>query len=510
MHSKDQASEKTPGEEHTYGAATIRSSAVIDLSATRCYQLAKKDFEPQYANVYFSRLKSLGNVVLNAATAAFGEAASEKLRYAKRIVDISSDDDVETVVVGVIFRHMPSKPSILAQYEVPSRELIPPPPGRSSTSYVGQEDSVFFEDEYGRCTLDLSEIGKTAANLAFVTGFVLAIKGLEDRTTGTFKVKAFASAGQALQPSLPPLPADKFVCLASGLGFGRADADGLSHELLLEFLRGNSGDDEEVAESAAIVQLIIAGNVVSRMESTESGASAVLAAHRPLKNGEKERVAAPIAEVDRFLSACTSTLPVALMPGDLDPVNYLLPQQPFHRCLLPNSARNENLARVTNPFQCSVDRRLVLGTSGQPVTDFALYEESGENSGESQLNKVGPSGERVLDILELMVNNRHLAPTCPDTLASYPFADGVDPFVLTTTPHIFFAGNQREFASRLLKAPHGQGQRPSEGSMDIDGVRGGEKTVRAVSVPRFDETGQVVLVNLRTLECSVREFALTM
>ena len=35
-------------------------------------------------------------------------------------------------------------------------------------------------------------------------------------------------------------------------------------------------------------------------------------------------------------------------------------------------------------------------------------------------------------------------------LGCYPFQDR-DPFVLEETPHIFFAGNQPEYASRLVQ-----------------------------------------------------------
>lgn len=509
MHCTDQVAEATNGHDLK---PTIRITSELDLTPTKRFVLPKKkNFEPQYAHVYFSRLKSLGPHVLKTAQLTFGEEQDDKLHYAKRIVDIAKHNQIETVIVGVVFRHMQAKPSILAQYGIPSHELIPPAPNRATTSYVRDEDEVFIEDEYGRCTLNLSELDLSVALLSFVTGFVLALKGHEDHTTGSFKVNAFVSVGQAPQRSLPSLAADKYICITSGLSFGKADGHILPAELLIEFLRGNSGDEQEEAASAAIAQLVVAGNLVPQLEETESGAASVLAAHRPVKNGEKERVAAPIVEVDRFLSAIASSLPVSVMPGEADPVNYLLPQQPFHRCLLPSSSRNENLTRVPNPFECAVDKRVILGTSGQPVTDFALYEKQGTEMGdEGEGVRSEPSGEKVLDIMELMLSNRHIAPTCPDTLASYPFADGVDPFVLESTPHVFFAGNQKEFASRLVKTPHGQTQGSSDGSMDIDGVRGGEKTVRIVSVPRFDETGQVVLVNLRTLECTVREFALTM
>jgi len=69
----------------------------------------------------------------------------------------------------------------------------------------------------------------------------------------------------------------------------------------------------------------------------------------------------------------------------------------------------------------------------------------------------------------------------------YPFQDR-DPFVIEETPHIFFAGNQPEYASRLVEGKHGQ-------------------KVRIISIPKFNETGEIVLVNLSTLESEVLKFS---
>lgn len=77
---------------------------------------------------------------------------------------------------------------------------------------------------------------------------------------------------------------------------------------------------------------------------------------------------------------------------------------------------------------------------------------------------------------------RHMAPSAPDTLWSYPFQDR-DPFIIEQTPHVYFIGNQPQLEERLLSGPEGQ-------------------KVRIILVPSFAETGIIVLVNLKTLECS--------
>lgn len=40
-------------------------------------------------------------------------------------------------------------------------------------------------------------------------------------------------------------------------------------------------------------------------------------------------------EVDMCLSELAGAVPVEVMPGNNDPANHSLPQQPLHRCLFP-------------------------------------------------------------------------------------------------------------------------------------------------------------------------------
>lgn len=107
----------------------------------------------------------------------------------------------------------------------------------------------------------------------------------------------------------------------------------------------------------------------------------------------------------------------------------------------------------------------------------------------------------VTEIMKCTILWRHLAPTAPDTLRyiltlnrrSRPFVlrcysfhgntDGVtDPFIIDEMPHIYFAGNQEKFETKLL----------------VDETKG--RICRLVSVPVFSKTRSIVLVNLRNLD----------
>lgn len=62
----------------------------------------------------------------------------------------------------------------------------------------------------------------------------------------------------------------------------------------------------------------------------------------------------------------------------------------------------------------------------------------------------------------------------------YPFQDD-DPLLIRDCPHVYFAGNQAQYGTRVIEGPAGQ-------------------QVTLIAIPRFKETGLVVLVDSETLE----------
>lgn len=123
--------------------------------------------------------------------------------------------------------------------------------------------------------------------------------------------------------------------------------------------------------------------------------------------------------------------------------------------------------------------RSLLVHSGQPLDDMFKYIPS------------RPSTR--LDLLEATLRWRHLAPTAPDTLWCHPYFTS-DPFIIQNTPDIYIVGGQPKFATRLV--------------VEENGESGRQKRCRVVLVPRFSETGVLVLVNLRTLKVKTVKFHL--
>ena len=174
----------------------------------------------------------------------------------------------------------------------------------------------------------------------------------------------------------------------------------------------------------------------------------------------------PIKKLDEILYQLATSIPVDLMPGDMDPSSTTLPQQPFNRGLFPYTKSFDSFSTVTNPYGFSIDGTSFLGSCGQNIDDVYRYS----------------SLEERLDVAESLLTWGHMTPTAPDTLWCFPFKD-TDPFILNSRPHVFFAGNQPKFESRLVQGDNG--------------------VTRIVLIPGFEESGCVCMVNMRTLDVEV-------
>uniref|UniRef100_A0A914Z5M3 DNA polymerase alpha/delta/epsilon subunit B domain-containing protein n=1 Tax=Panagrolaimus superbus TaxID=310955 RepID=A0A914Z5M3_9BILA len=142
--------------------------------------------------------------------------------------------------------------------------------------------------------------------------------------------------------------------------------------------------------------------------------------------------------------------------------------------LLGRVGRDPNFQRqitpVTNPYCFKVMGVEIHGTSGQNV---------------DSLKRVKQSGNETLYFLHAIIQCGHIFPTAPDylDLLPNPCKDGKDPVALDQLPHIFFAANQKKFATELVDY-------------------GNNQKVRLIAIPKYVETETMVVVNLRTLQTS--------
>ncbi|KAL3428292.1 DNA polymerase alpha/epsilon subunit B [Phlyctema vagabunda] len=458
----------------------------------------EKHYQQQYGDMYFLRLAKLKPAVESIATEAWDgfQMAGETVRRVERVLDVRQGE--LCWVAGTIYMEMPLKPNILDDISK-DHWISAPPPRQKYLSPEGQ-DLMMLEDESGRLRL----IGAPLSSEMLVTGCIIAVMGTEN-ANGDFEVVDIKVPDLAPQPkrwhtsevSQPkeatgsnsddededmdkPVSNSKKIAIVSGLGFSGTDAShNLELSLLAEYLLGEALDPSTQAGVSQISRLIIAG------DSIASDNDAMV--HDTIGNTRKAQKKygydssaynpTPTAHLDDFLCTLLPSMPITLIPGASDPANTSLPQQPVHPamfakarsyCALPPVAGEESqpgwFDTVTNPWEGEVEGWKMLGTGGQNVDDVFKYVES----------------EDRLSMLESMCRWRCCAPTAPDTLWSYPFQDD-DPFVLTSCPHLFFVGTQPKFDTAVIEGPDGQ-------------------VVRLIAVPRFSETGEIVLVDSETLE----------
>lgn len=289
------------------------------------------------------------------------------------------------------------------------------------------------------------------------------------------------------QKPLKDLSASPLLVFVSGLDQSATHDFTMSLELFQQWLYGNLPNTEKDLdlEASNVVRVIVAGNSVRT--SMEVRPKTIL-----MRQPESMVTLQAVKAVDDLVSGWSQSVNVDLMPGEFDPSNCMLPQQPIHHCLFPDSAPCGSFKCVTNPYEFYIEDRLILGTSGQNVTNIQKY------------SKI----ENPLDALESLAKWSILAPTAPDTLPCYPYYDK-DPFIIRQCPHVLFAGNAPEFQTSIFQGIFKISNTYSNrirvhiiffGDFLIVSGSNGQRT-RLVCIPSFSQTESVAVLNLRTLEC---------
>ncbi|KAH7402166.1 DNA polymerase alpha/epsilon subunit B-domain-containing protein [Phaeosphaeria sp. MPI-PUGE-AT-0046c] len=445
-----------------------------------------KHYAQQFADMYFLRLAQLKKAVKAKAHDAWHdfELGGEKAHFVERVLDVRQGE--LCWVVGTVYMEMALKPNVLD--DISKEHWIAAPPARSTYMSAEDQDDMMLEDESGR----LRVTGETLKS-HYVTGCILAALGTE-QADGTFQVIATQYADLPRQPqrweqqdaalsrSKAPTPTRQpsgKLAIVSGLEITGHGDDDLALDLLVEYLTGEALSPPDQSSSSRITRLLICGDSLNSSSPilSRDAFAAKKAANKHYGYDASSYDPAPSERLDVFLSDILPTLPITLLPGPSDPANVALPQQPLHPALFPQSrlyasppgtaGNGQGLDTVTNPWDGDIEGFRVLATSGQTLSDLAKYVDT----------------VRPLEVMEMMLRWRCVAPTAPDTLWCYPFQDD-DPLLVKECPHMFVAGCQASFGNSVIEGPAGQ-------------------KVVLVSVPKFKEGGQVVLVDMESWEVEV-------
>ncbi|KZF24751.1 hypothetical protein L228DRAFT_228821 [Xylona heveae TC161] len=481
---------RAPGEEE-FVAAERKPSSYNPLHSFELARGDQRHYQQQYGDMYFLRLAKLKPAVEEVASEAWEgfQIAGDRVRRVERVLDVRQGE--LCWVVGTVYMDMPLKPNILD--DISKDHWISAPPPREKFVSPNGLDQIMLEDESGR----LRMIGTPLQSEMLVTGCIIAVMGTEN-ANGDFEVidmkvpdlprqpqrwerdDAEAVTGSKNKTSEARTSGNR-VALISGLSITGEEESGLLTEMLMEWLLGEAAGGDEQASTTQISRLIIAGN--SLAEASPIPPRDELSTKKTSKRygyDSSSYNSAPTTHLDNFLSTLLPSIPITLVPGASDPANVAMPQQPLHPALFPHSRAYANAPAttdgpcwfdpVTNPWEGDVDGWRLMGNGGQPIDDIFKYVHDDDR----------------LVMMEHILRWRCGAPTAPDTLWCYPFQDK-DQFVIEECPHVYFVGNQPKYDTIVIDGPAGQ-------------------AVRLIALPKFSETGEVVLLDMDTLETEVVKF----
>jgi len=287
-----------------------------------------------------------------------------------------------------------------------------------------------LEDESGRIRL----VGTPLQTNMLVTGIIIAVIGTEN-ADGDFEI---------LDMKVPDLPRQPQrwerdeaaaelangngrlkiqdrkerseggkLALISGLSINGDEGDNLTLDLLMEYLLGESCGPLGQQEVAKISRLIIAGDSIN--EGTPLHPREEILDKKSNKRYGYDSTTyntAPTARFDEFLATLLPSIPITILPGESDPANVSMPQQPIHPAMFPRSRNYTSIPgaiepgwidSVTNPWEGDIEGWRMMGNGGQPIDDIFKYIE----------------GDERLDMIENLLRWRCSAPTAPDTLCKH-------------------------------------------------------------------------------------------
>ncbi|KAI1301753.1 DNA polymerase delta subunit 2 [Halotydeus destructor] len=425
------------------------------------YVLNEKKFDLQYYPYYNARYRKMYEWTKEASLKKWGnEITIIKLN------EIMDKPQERVCIMGTLLKSMKLQPSVLREISDDLQLIVQPKSG--DEVYLSDDDFAMLQDD----TESINLVGEGFKVAEHVTGVMMAVIGVEADNGNKFVVEDYCYPLFAPQKALKLSTEPKYVALISGIGLsvkpGKEVTNGL--KLFTDFMTGCAGlPNAELASQ--IARVIVAGNCIA-----EDARAKEKALHKEdLENmdwttQDKCYTLDTMKIVDNFLVDLGKHVELDVIPGCHDVTSSILPQQPYHPSILPKSGQLSSIKCKTNPYSVLLDGIQFMGTSGrvvEAIKDFSGLKEP-------------------VEILSKTLEWRHIIPTAPDTTNSYPYPDK-DPFVLEECPHVYFAGNQDKFNTKIHEGPNGQ-------------------RVRVISVPSFEKTRICVLVNLQNLECELLAF----
>ncbi|KAG8733967.1 His Kinase A domain containing protein [Ceratobasidium sp. 423] len=243
--------------------------------------------------------------------------------------------------------------------------------------------------------------------------------------------------------------------------------------LFLEWISGEGGSERDRDLARRVSRVIIAGDSLAAplVEDERDSSKVSSSANTSLRQA--------VLSLGETLQEIARTVPLHVLPGASDPTGTALPQQPMPSWIFQplgqNGKGSDALYMESNPTWIHSNGKGILIHSGQPLNDIYMHS--------------------VEDDRMSMVRNtlkwRHIAPTAPDTLWSYPF-DGKDPFVLDKTPDVYVVGNQPMFGTEMPSPAPPSAATPEAERASQTPQPGGGSAPPTSGVPQGSSSSRVV------------------
>ncbi|KAI6171730.1 putative DNA polymerase delta small subunit [Aphelenchoides besseyi] len=353
---------------------------------------------------------------------------------------------IPTYLDGVFVKVSPNRPSVFKEFPVRWKVPIVDDPNLmvyDPRSEASPRDTIWIENNMQRLELR----GDVIITDKIVGGYVVGLYGRKTADCFGFNVERMFFPELAPQVPWPIVEHDVYLMFISGIGMTsevEKNTDifaSFSH--LVEWLKGEDG--QKISRDLKRGQLTKRGLI--RTLDTQT-----------------------INQADRALEDIAKVVKVDLMSGATDICPIMLPQQPMVRRMFERCKNLENFRTLTNPHSFTVNGIRFLGTSGQNLDDMHKR-------------------TRACTSVQLMmqtIRGRIMTPTLPNSVDGWPF-ENRDPQILDEIPHVYFAGNQPDYLSRMVE------------------FKNGARTL-LLTIPVFREKFQAVVMNVRSMRTQLFNF----
>lgn len=312
------------------------------------FYIKEKNYTRQYAPLYANRLVEMREEVKKTALKKWSDKKEEyKL---KSLVDIETDE--KCIIIGTLYKEMQQKPNILKELSEETICINQPIKER----YTDPTDHLILEDELQRIAL----IGNIKTS-EMCTGFVIAVLGYEDENSKFYiEDYCFKETIPTNRIELPLKCPDTYIVFVSGFELSPTLTDLMKIQLFIDFLNGDFIDEDNEDLSNILYQtqrLIIAGNSLDPVTQSKEMSNKSKYLSRNYVAGSVQSM----KQLDEYIQQIASKLEVDLMPGEFDPSNYMMPQQPLHPAMFPKTKSYNTFHTGTNPYEFEINGVQLLG-----------------------------------------------------------------------------------------------------------------------------------------------------